>query len=150
MHCDKTPAGALHRLLDSAAEAEETFADDRATSQMATAQRKLGMYCAAMCSGSGSRSAALTTSEHVSYLERNRALPAEIVPEEEPDLLPALVADDAGKFQLAYLKRRLIDQKSKLKRKLEDPKAKPSKRQEWKTELAQCELKIQEIEFKLS
>ena len=84
------------------------------------------------------------------YLERNRSLPAELVPEEEPDLLPALVADDAGKFQLAYLKRRLIDQKSKLKRKLEDPKAKPSKRQEWETELAQCELKIQEIDYKLS
>lgn len=84
------------------------------------------------------------------YLERNRALPAEIVPEEEPDYLPELVADDAGKFQLACIKRRLIDQRSKLKRKMGDPKAKPSKRQEWETELAQCERKIQEIEFKLS
>jgi len=84
------------------------------------------------------------------YLERNRALLPEPVADQEPSYLPDLVNDDAGKFQLAHIKRRLIDQKSKLKRKLTDPKSKPSKRQEWETELAICERKIQEIEFKLS
>lgn len=82
------------------------------------------------------------------YLERNRALPAE--PNQEPGYLPDLVSDEAGKFELAHVKRRLIDQRSKLRRKLRDPKAKPSKRQEWETELALCERQIQEIEFKLS
>jgi hypothetical protein len=83
------------------------------------------------------------------YLERNRALPAEPVADQEPGYLPDLVSDDAGKFQLAHIKRRLIDQKSKLKTKLRNPKAKASKIHEWETELALCERKIQEIEFKL-
>ncbi|GAB3767753.1 hypothetical protein GCM10028818_01120 [Spirosoma horti] len=82
------------------------------------------------------------------YLERNRALPAE--PTQEPDYLPDLVSDDAGKFELAHVKRSLIDKRSKLRRKLTDPKSRPSKRQEWETDLAICEQKIQEIEFKLS
>lgn len=81
------------------------------------------------------------------YLERNRSLP----PDEQPDnSLPDLPGDDAGKFELAYAKRRLIDLRSKLKKKLTDPKARPSKVAEWEQELAQCELKIQELEFKLS
>lgn len=81
------------------------------------------------------------------YLERNRSLP----PDQQPNSsLPELPGDDAGKFELAYAKRRLIDLRSKLKKKLTDPKAKPSKRAEWEQELAECELKIQELEFKLS
>lgn len=83
------------------------------------------------------------------YLERNRMLPAEPVAEvEEPGReLPTLA--DAGRFELAYEKRRLIDLRSKLRRKLLDPKAKPGKRQEWQTELVQADLAIQEIELKL-
>lgn len=77
------------------------------------------------------------------YLERNHSLPEE----EKPDL-PIL--DDKGKFELAYEKRKLIDQRSKLRGKLNNPKAKAGKLVEWETELAQCNLKIQEIEFKLS
>ena len=47
MHGHAGHAEALRGLLNSAAEADETFADDRQIAQVATAQRKLGMYCAA-------------------------------------------------------------------------------------------------------
>lgn len=83
------------------------------------------------------------------YLERNRCLPTEQVADEPTDL-PELPGDNDAKYQLAYQKRRLIDQKSKLNRKLGDPKSRPSKRAEWERELAECELKIRDIEFKLS
>lgn len=88
------------------------------------------------------------------FLERNRYLPAEPIADVPTDL-PQLSGDGDAKpgearYELAYQKRRLIDQKSKLKRKLENPKARPSKRVEWETELAQCEHKIREIEFQLS
>lgn len=79
------------------------------------------------------------------YLERNR-----VMPEEDPQQAIDLpILEESGRFQLAYEKRRLIDLRSKLRRKLNDPKAKPGKVHEWETELAQCELKIQEIELKL-
>ncbi|MVM36498.1 hypothetical protein GO730_00560 [Spirosoma sp. HMF3257] len=83
------------------------------------------------------------------YLERNHCLPEEPTDQEQStDNLATL--SDAGQYQLAYEKRRLIDLRSKLKRKLLNPKAKSGKVIEWETELAQCTLKIQEIEFKLS
>ena len=78
------------------------------------------------------------------YLERNHCLP------EEQSTVDAPTLSDADAFELAYEKRRLIDLRSKLKRKLLNPKAKSGKLLEWETELAQCNLKIQEIEFKLS
>lgn len=87
------------------------------------------------------------------YLERNRVLPASadrddsIEDEQKPDVLATLA--DAGRFELAYQKRRLIDLRSKLRRKLNNPKAKPGKRIEWETELAKADLEIQEIEVKL-
>lgn len=83
------------------------------------------------------------------YLERNRVLPDESTNDDQPD--PGLPAPliDAGRFQLAYEKRRLIDLRSKLKRKLENPKAKPGKVHEWETALAKANLEIQEIELKL-
>ncbi|MEZ0607858.1 hypothetical protein ACAW74_05040 [Fibrella sp. WM1] len=89
------------------------------------------------------------------YLERNRRLPDEKPVEKRDAELPQLPGDDPdgpprGRYELAYQKRRLIDQKSKLKKKLENPKAKLAKRTEWEQELAACELKIQEMDFKLS
>ena len=47
MRGDLGHAEALRDLLGSAAEVDETFDDDRHIAQVATAQRKLGMYCAA-------------------------------------------------------------------------------------------------------
>lgn len=92
------------------------------------------------------------------YLERNRVLPEtapadrsdreEPADDQEPLNLPPTL-EDAGRYELAYKKRRLIDQRSKLKRKLADPKAKPGKRYEWEMELAKADLEIQEIEVKL-
>jgi hypothetical protein len=84
------------------------------------------------------------------YLERNHRLPPDVTPETKPDALPTLPGNDEARYELAYQKRRLQDQRSKLKRKLDDPKARPSKRQEWEQELAQCELKIHEVEYRLS
>ncbi|GAB3803425.1 hypothetical protein GCM10028819_33330 [Spirosoma humi] len=78
------------------------------------------------------------------YLERNHCLP------EEQSTVEAPTLSDAGAFELAIEKRKLIDKRSKLRRKLINPKAKPGKLLEWETELTQCNLKIQEIEFKLS
>ena len=83
------------------------------------------------------------------YLERNRTLPEEPVAEVEPQTALGPTLEDAGRFELAYEKRRLIDLRSKLRRKLLDPKAKPGKRHEWQTELVQADLAIQEIELKL-
>lgn len=82
------------------------------------------------------------------YLERNRVLPEDPADEPESQPRPATL-EDAGRYELAYRKRRLIDQRSKLKRKLADPKAKVGKRHEWETELAQVDLEIQDIEVKL-
>ncbi|WP_019986304.1 hypothetical protein [Rudanella lutea] len=82
------------------------------------------------------------------YLERNHRLPPD--PIAQTSSLSALPGNDEGRYQLAYEKRRLIDKRSKLKGKLENPKARPSKRAEWETELAQCELKIREIDVQLS
>ena len=82
------------------------------------------------------------------YLERNRFLPEEPADDQEPINLPPTLAD-AGRYELAYKKRRLTDLRSKLKRKLADPKAKPGKRYEWEMELAKADLEIQEIEVKL-
>lgn len=70
----------------------------------------------------------------------------ELTLESKPDALPMLTGNDEARYELAYQKRRLQDQR----RKLDDPKARPSKRQEWEQELAQCELKIQEIELRLT
>ncbi|CCH00300.1 hypothetical protein FAES_2291 [Fibrella aestuarina BUZ 2] len=84
------------------------------------------------------------------YLERNRRLPEEKAEASHDAGLPQLPGDDPERYQLAYQKRRLIDQKSKLKKKLANPKAKLGKRAEWERELAECELKIQEMDFKLS
>jgi hypothetical protein len=84
------------------------------------------------------------------YLERNRRLPIEPVADQPTTDLPELPGDNDAKYELAYQKRRLIDQKSKLNKKLGDPKARPSKIAEWERELAECLLKIQDIEFKLS
>ncbi len=83
------------------------------------------------------------------YLERNRRLPAEPGADQPAIELPELPAEGDGKYKLASEKRRLIDKKSKLNRKLGDPKARPSKKAEWERELAECELKIQEINFQL-
>jgi hypothetical protein len=80
------------------------------------------------------------------YLERNRILPDE-PDDQEPERLTTLT--DAGQFQLAYEKRRLIDLRSKLKRKLENPKAKPGKRHEWETALVKANYEIAEIELRL-
>lgn len=81
------------------------------------------------------------------YLERNRALPAE--PTETDRSADPAILENAGRFELAYQKRRLIDLRSKLKRKLADPKSKVGKRLEWEIELAKADLEIQEIEVKL-
>ncbi len=82
------------------------------------------------------------------YIERNRVLPEEPTPGADQAERPSTL-EDAGRFELAYQKRRLIDLRSKLKRKLADPKAKPGKRYEWEQELAKAELEILEIDVKL-
>ena len=81
------------------------------------------------------------------YLERNRCLPDEADQEETEENSPTSVS--AMKYELAYKKRRLIDQRYKLKEKLKNPSARPGKVQAWRTELMQTNLEIAEIDIKL-
>ena len=77
------------------------------------------------------------------YLERNRALPADVSEEPETE------ENSPKKFALAYEKRRLVDLRSKLKKKLQNPAAKPGKIQAWREELARTNLEVAEIDIKL-